>query len=563
MKLLSRIFTATKKTKLAVVAVTTLAIIAGSAAVFAGFGPERMVFDWNNNPGTCDLAANRGDRCGSITPVFNSFINTPSYGDERNFARIAEVVPGQAPTHADYAETKTATPGKEYWVRTLVHNDANQNMNCSPEHRDPATNDCTQIDPGSPGIATNTRVKLEIAEGVANGVDVMTKVSADNATPQTVWDTATLANETQGFSVSYVNGSAVLYNQVFTSGTPLSDAINSSTGVQVGYDQMNGSMPGCFEYAAYVYVKVKVQAPALKFDKLVRFAGEGSDKWRQSLAAKKGDRVQYLLDYLNTGSATVNNIVIRDKLPTNMALVPGTVKWIDINHPAPGASVPDTFLFADAGVLLGNYGVNGGGYIMFDATVKNDAEVCTATNVAYVRGDDVPEQNNDAVVTITDCQTVQPAYRCDLLTVTRIGERKYSYKVNYTATNGATLKSYTYNFGDGSTPLTTDKNPVEYTYQKDGTYVSKVTVNFSVKGVDKSHTAAACEKQITINKENCPIPGKGHLPKDSPDCKVVTPVATTPTALPNTGAGDVVGIFTGVSLAGSLAHRFITGRRYR
>lgn len=529
MNILKKITQASKRAKLFIATATALVVVAGSAAVFAGFGPERPTFDWNNNPGTCDLQANRGDRCGSITPVFNSFINTPSYGDERNFTRIAEVVAGQSPTEADFSETKTATAGKEYWVRTLVHNDSNQNLNCSEEHRDPATNNCTQFDAGSPGIATGTKVSLEIASGTANGVDVMTKVSANNATPTTVWDTATLANGTQAFSVSYVNGSAVLYNGVHQGGVALSDSIVNG-GTAVGYNQMDGNFPGCFDYAAYVYVKVKVSAPALKFDKLVRFAGEDSSKWRQELSAKKGDKVQYLLDFLNNGTSQVNNVVVRDQLPSNVTLVPGSVKWIDSNHPAPGFSIPDSHLFRSEGANLGNYGVNGGGYVMFDATVNsNGLAECSARNVGFVRGENVPEQNNDAVVVIENCQATVPTYSCDLLTLTKIGDRKYSYKVNYTATGGATLKSFTYNFGDGSQALTTDKNPVEYTYAKEGTYVPKVTVNFSVNGVDKSATNDNCAKPITM--------------------------ATTPTTLPNTGPGNIFGIFSGVSIVGALLHR--------
>ncbi|MDB5161381.1 MAG: exported protein of unknown function [Candidatus Saccharibacteria bacterium] len=43
----------------------------------------------------------------------------------------------------------------------------------------------------------------------------------------------------------------------------------------------------------------------------------------------------------------------------------------------------------------------------------------------------------------------------------------------------------------------------------------------------------------------------------------VTPAKTTPKALPNTGAGDVVGIFAGASAAGTAAHMAITARRNR
>lgn len=528
-------------------------VIAVPLAVKAGFGPDRPTFDWNNNPGTCDLQANRGDRCGAISPVFNSFVNTPSYGDERNFTRIAEVSPGQSPTSASYTETQNAVAGKEYWVRTLVHNDANQNLNCVPEHRDATKNDCTQVDPGSPGIAVGTTVRLEIAGGVANGIEVMTKVSASNATPAVVWDTATLANSTNAFSVAYVPGSAVLFNGAHQSGIALPDSITGN-GAPIGFNAMDGTIPGCFDFSAYVYVKVKVSAPALSFQKQVRFEGEDSSKWRSSLDAKQGDRVQYLLTFVDTGSTNDNNVVLRDKLPSNINLVPGSVKWIDSNRPN-GTTLPDSSLFSAGGINLGNYGVHGGGYVLFTATVGNDLNVCEAENVAFARADNVPEESSKAKVVITNCkpENKTPVFSCDLLEFKNTSGRTYSFTTTATAKNGASVKSYTYNFGDGVTPLTTNQNPVSHTFAVPGTYQIKVTVNFNVNGVNKTNTSQACTKTITIPKEEekCTVPGKENLPKNSPQCQP-TP---TPTVLVNTGPGDVIGIFTAVSLGAAFLHR--------
>jgi hypothetical protein len=52
-------------------------IVLTSALTFAGFSPaNRPTFDWNNPD----------QRKGSLNgPVFNSFVNTPYYGDERAF----------------------------------------------------------------------------------------------------------------------------------------------------------------------------------------------------------------------------------------------------------------------------------------------------------------------------------------------------------------------------------------------------------------------------------------------------------------------------------------------
>src|SRR3989344_3022403 len=74
-KLFSKLHLPTRKTKLFVGLIVATAGAPGTV-VFAGWSPNRPVFDYNNT----------ADRVGSLTgPVFNSFINTPFYGDERAF----------------------------------------------------------------------------------------------------------------------------------------------------------------------------------------------------------------------------------------------------------------------------------------------------------------------------------------------------------------------------------------------------------------------------------------------------------------------------------------------
>lgn len=239
-----------KKLLVAATTLATAVVLALPAIAIAGFGPERPTYDYNKYDQTksCTDPSQANGRCGSMDgPVFNSFVNTPSYGDERNFTRIAEVVAGQSPVQADFRETSTATPGKTYWVRTFVHNNANEATNG-------ANFDGT-------GVAKNTRVRVAIPSGTAGDVDVTSYITASNAKPDRIWDTATLANGNQAFSVNYVPGSAKLYNGVFQGGTPLSDAIISDQGTLVGYNQMNGVVPGYFDYSAYVYVQVEVKAP--------------------------------------------------------------------------------------------------------------------------------------------------------------------------------------------------------------------------------------------------------------------------------------------------------------
>lgn len=368
-----------KRTKLLLSSLIVISGIVGAVSVatiaLAAWGPSRPTYDYNK---PCDTAdADIYDRCGSLTgPVFNSFVNTPSYGDERNF-----VTGSPAGAAAWTGENMDVTPGQEYEVRAYVHNNANQSTNAN----------------GS-GVARNTRVRFYLPTGQANGFDVAGYISADNATPARVYDTVTLKNNAQAFSLDFVEGSARIYNNgAFSGGTVVSEDIIGANGVQIGWSGLDGNLPGCFEYEAVVIIKVKVVAPAISFTKQV--APIGTTNWQENLNVKPGDTVSWLLNYKNNGTDVVNNITIRDVLPAGLTLVPGSITWIDSNNPN-GTALPDSAL-GSGGVNLGNYAPNGGGYIRFRTTVNKDAENCgVKLNQAFVRGDNVSEQKDTAQVTI-------------------------------------------------------------------------------------------------------------------------------------------------------------------
>lgn len=122
-------------------------------------------------------------------------------------------------------------------------------------------------------------------------------------------------------------------------------------------------------------------------------------------------------------------------------------------------------------------------------------------------------------------EPAKPTYKCESLTAQRIQtkERTYAYTLTYAADGGAELDRVVYDFGDGTSETFSPANAtnVEHTYAQPGSYTTKTTLYFNVPNggemVEKSDT---CEVKIKIEKpENCPLPGKEHLPKDSPECK--------------------------------------------
>lgn len=495
-----------------VVAIAVGVVLTVPVIAIAGYGPNRPVFDWNNP----------ADRKGSLNgPVFNSFIHTPTYGDERAFVDAkdaANTKPG------GFSDTVSAVGGKVYTIRAYIHNNANQSTNAS-----------------GLGVAKNTKVRFKILSGMANGNEVTGYISADNAAPKMVYDTVKLKNNSKAFSLEYVPGSARIENNAHPyPGVALSDNIVGNNGVAIGYSQMNGNLPGCFQYTAIVTIKVKVKTPKLQIDKGVSNAtAPKKDDLVETLKAKPGDTVTWRIDYKNTGTEVAEDITVRDPIPAGLKLVPGSITWIDVNHQS-GKTLPDTAL-TSGGVNVGNYAPNGNGLIRYRTTVDSDVierDICLMTNVAYGRAHDIPELNDNARVVIENCEATKPLYSCDLLSVEKIGDRKYRYTASATAVNGAKVSMYMFDFGDGTEVLKTDKKTVEHKYAKNGEYIATVKVQVDVDGTKKVAESSKCMKPIAI--------------------KVTT---TTTGELPDTGAGSVAGIFTGTSLVGAFLHRKWTTRR--
>jgi len=109
-----------------------------------------------------------------------------------------------------------------------------------------------------------------------------------------------------------------------------------------------------------------------------------------------------------------------------------------------------------------------------------------------------------------------PVYSCDNLSATKITRTEYKFTTAATAKNGATAYNYAYDFGDGT--KANGGATINHTYAKPGTYTATVTFQVKVDGAVKNAPAGHCSVQVVVAPEPCPIPGKEHLPKDSPLC---------------------------------------------
>lgn len=350
--------------KLGVVAGVTAVVAVGAVAASA-WGPGRPTY-------TVEHPADH------IT--FNSITNNPNVGDERNFVVVKDAANQNS---GGWQDDITVQPGKEYLVRIYAHNNAASSLNLT---------------------AVNTRVSASVPTTTGKKVPLSGFVSADNASPQKVWDDISF-NSTKDFNIAYVAGSAKIYNNGYAAGgngKSLPDSIVTSAGAKIGYNGPDGRVPGCFQYANYITFKVKPQfAPSSDFEVAKTVSKHGAYDWQENVNVNPSDKVDFRIKYKNTGEVQQNNVVVKDKLPANMTYVNGSTKLYNALNPN-GKTLTDDV--TKGGVNIGSHSANASSFVVFTAQIGSNANLpaCgnnTLKNVAYVTTD-YGTKNDDANVTV-------------------------------------------------------------------------------------------------------------------------------------------------------------------
>ena len=559
--------------------------------------------------------------------TFNSITNNPNYGDERPFHDVKDA---SVTTAGGFKDSMEVRDGQEILLRAYVHNNGADNLNGA------------NLD--GPTVAKNTRVSFRLPTATEKNLRSIAYVYADNANPQIIEDSADFY-AAYPFSMQYVTGSAVAYNNAVPAGMKLDDSIVSNSGALIGYQTANGVVPGCLQYANIVTIKVRIKMEVPKttkftVDKQVRKVGETT--WKKEMDINAGDDLEYKIGFDNNGEVRINNVAIRDVFPNDkLTYVAGSARLVNSNVPN-GTPITDDIL--KNGVIIGDYNPGINAYVTFRAKAKAaDTYPCGKTRIenygAAQPRDSAQTEQSLAVVNINRVCTTPFSYSCSALDATsaaiKLGESVtytarpgtltnttitgYVFKVNgvvrqdstsatfnftpatvgtYTvstqirvntpegvkltdesicakqltvtekpkvenpeysctagptvsfvgnsrnivrltmpdnaviARGGAVVKSFVFDYGDGSVPFTTTNKFSEDHRYNDGTYTAKVTVNFDVAGQTKSVTNDKCVAVVTVKPETPP-----------------TTPPTTVTEIPKTGAGDAVAAFFGTSVS--------------
>ena len=331
-----------------------------TALVAAGAVSTAIVSAWGDNTNgrkTYTLAEINDGKLGD-TIVFNSIkddtLPKGNIKDERNFVAARDASTGNKGVDNVWQNNEiTVEEGKTYIVRLYVHNN-------NPK--------------GDKAVAKDTSVNFSLGTVVSKEQRVDGYINSSNAKPSKYWDDVVFKSaDGRKFYLDYVEGSALLENNGVgkNPGLKLSDNVVNG-GTKIGYNSLNGEVPGCYQYANYITIEVKPVFENTSIEKTVRKLTD--DKFSEEVNAQVGETVEYQIHYKNLNASEVKDVIIKDSLPTNMELVKGSTKLYNTNYPK-GATVNNDSIITD-GINIGNYKVNGSAYIRFQAKVVDKDLKC-------------------------------------------------------------------------------------------------------------------------------------------------------------------------------------------
>ena len=96
---------------------------------------------------------------------------------------------------------------------------------------------------------------------------------------------------------------------------------------------------------------------------------KGETEWTDVIHANVGDEVEFQIEYINLQTDSVNDVMIRDVLPTNIQYVEGTTYLFNSNY-KDGVLLKDDTV-TTTGINIGSYSENGNAYVRFTGKVVN------------------------------------------------------------------------------------------------------------------------------------------------------------------------------------------------
>jgi uncharacterized repeat protein (TIGR01451 family) len=345
--------------------------------LLAVFAPIVRVSAWNSsyNMAYCDPNGTNPAQCpvGS-TPglpdyaLFNSIVNHPNFGDERNFVRICEAdIATDDKCIGNYVDEINIEVGKRYQVYVLFHNNAPESTN--PLH-----------------ASHNTLLQAMVPKTVNAGerTDLTSKIlwDTEGSPDSTSWaqDEAYVTSSSL-VDLRFYPGSAIIHRGASASGgdTALADSMFGS-GVLI--DSTNianeteraGVVFACTGFEGFVTYRFTVDQPNFSIQKTV--SADGTN-FAETTTIRPGEEVKFKIVYTNTGTEDQENVNIKDELPAGLVYVPDSTYIVNPSNPD-GLKLSDNI--TTDGVNIGNYGAGASAEVTFKAKAANKTNLVCGRN---------------------------------------------------------------------------------------------------------------------------------------------------------------------------------------
>ena len=196
-------------------------------AIKPGYGPNRITFSMASPPDYVTL---------------NSIVdNNQEIGHELYFASASPWSGDAKKNH--WSDATQVEDGGEYVIRVYVHNNIADN-------------------PGTPAKDVRLYAVMPDWNDKAKQQTVQVKIHCANANPDAIWDgTSFYSPHGEAFSLQYVPGTAMYYNNAGAFHMEPEDSnmpyFLTSTGVSLGYEVMDGTIPPGTQYSGYFTFHVR------------------------------------------------------------------------------------------------------------------------------------------------------------------------------------------------------------------------------------------------------------------------------------------------------------------
>lgn len=365
----------------------TLAVVAGLATIANAVALPSLVRAYAPDRDEYTKAdINEAYKNGTWAPnkiVFNS-ISDSVIGHEFNFVGARECniradgrCEGVAGQNVWEGNDITVEDGKTYIVRLYAHNN-------NPYGVTDAENPTEEERKNSElGTAENVRVAFHVPSESSDKVTVNGFIRTTSGEIDSYLDYVNFHSNTGNpFHLEYVYGSALLENNgIGKGGLSLpNEVVNTVNGTPIGYDALDGRVPGCYQFDNFVTIQVKVVFDYdFTIEKQVRLHDNEDKSWHTAVEAQVGDKVDFMLTYRNTSEFVQNDVVLKDILPNNLKYVEGSTMLKNSSY-ANGVKLAEDNL-VDNGIKIGHYGPGAVAYVMFTAEVVDNDLACGANSL--------------------------------------------------------------------------------------------------------------------------------------------------------------------------------------